>query len=211
MVLGITDGGKLGLATAAGLLILFAILSSFYFPRRNPNFPGNRLGLFIGVTVLLFAVTMAGVWVFAAEEEEHGAEATETHGDGDRRDGAWDDDRGGRRGEGDAAAGEAVFVSAGCGGCHTMEAAGASGAVGPNLDDSKPDAALVVDRVTNGSGAMPAVRRPAQRAADRGRRRVRGRVHAALGVRRIPFARPERCPSGRRSATGNRVSRALSR
>ena len=58
--------------------------------------------------------------------------------------------------EGDAAAGEAVFVSAGCGGCHTLEAAGASGAVGPNLDESKPDAALVVDRVTNGSGAMPA-------------------------------------------------------
>ena len=66
-----------------------------------------------------------------------------------------DDDRGGRRGEGDAAAGEAVFASAGCGGCHTLEAAGASGAVGPNLDDSKPDAALVVDRVTNGAGAMP--------------------------------------------------------
>jgi mono/diheme cytochrome c family protein len=27
--------------------------------------------------------------------------------------------------------------------------------VGPNLDDSKPSAELVVDRVTNGSGAMP--------------------------------------------------------
>ena len=58
--------------------------------------------------------------------------------------------------EGDAAAGEAVYVSAGCGGCHTLEAAGSSGTVGPNLDDSQPDAALVVDRVTNGAGAMPA-------------------------------------------------------
>jgi mono/diheme cytochrome c family protein len=57
--------------------------------------------------------------------------------------------------EGDAAAGEAVFASAGCGGCHTLEAAGSSGNVGPNLDDAKPDLALALNRVTNGSGAMP--------------------------------------------------------
>jgi mono/diheme cytochrome c family protein len=58
--------------------------------------------------------------------------------------------------EGDAAAGEEVYASAGCGGCHTMEAAGSTGNVGPNLDDTKPAAGLVVDRVTNGRGAMPA-------------------------------------------------------
>jgi mono/diheme cytochrome c family protein len=58
--------------------------------------------------------------------------------------------------EGDASNGESVYSSAGCGGCHTMEAAGSSGTVGPNLDDSQPDFALVVDRVTNGAGAMPA-------------------------------------------------------
>ena len=49
-----------------------------------------------------------------------------------------------------------MFASAGCGGCHTLEAAGSSGNVGPNLDDAEPDAALIVDRVTNGRGAMPA-------------------------------------------------------
>ena len=58
--------------------------------------------------------------------------------------------------EGDAAAGKAVYTSAGCGGCHTLEAAGSSGNVGPNLDDAKPDAELTTDRVTNGRGAMPA-------------------------------------------------------
>jgi mono/diheme cytochrome c family protein len=58
--------------------------------------------------------------------------------------------------EGDASNGESVYSSAGCGGCHTMEAAGSSGTVGPNLDDSQPDFELVVDRVTNGAGAMPA-------------------------------------------------------
>ena len=42
-------------------------------------------------------------------------------------------------GEGDAAAGEAVFKD-NCATCHTLSAAGASGTVGPNLDDVKPDA-----------------------------------------------------------------------
>jgi mono/diheme cytochrome c family protein len=58
-------------------------------------------------------------------------------------------------GEGDAAAGADVFAEAGCGGCHVLEAAGSSGSVGPNLDDSQPSFDLAVDRVTNGSGAMP--------------------------------------------------------
>jgi mono/diheme cytochrome c family protein len=52
-------------------------------------------------------------------------------------------------------AGEAVFSEAGCGSCHELEAAGATGTVGPSLDDSKPSRDLVVDRVTNGQGAMP--------------------------------------------------------
>ena len=51
--------------------------------------------------------------------------------------------------------GEAVFAAAGCGGCHTLEAAGSTGNVGPNLDDAKPSKELVIDRVTNGKGAMP--------------------------------------------------------
>ena len=58
--------------------------------------------------------------------------------------------------EGDAAAGEAVYAENGCGGCHTLEAAGSSGNVGPNLDDAQPDLELAIDRVTNGAGAMPA-------------------------------------------------------
>ncbi len=51
--------------------------------------------------------------------------------------------------------GEAVFASAGCGGCHVLEAAGASGNVGPSLDEAKPSKELVIERVTNGKGAMP--------------------------------------------------------
>ena len=58
--------------------------------------------------------------------------------------------------EGDAANGEQVFASAGCGGCHTFEAAGSSGTVGPNLDDAAPSFETVVSMVTNGGGPMPA-------------------------------------------------------
>jgi cytochrome c553 len=62
---------------------------------------------------------------------------------------------GGGGGGGDAKAGKAVFAKAGCGSCHTLSDAGSSGNVGPNLDDAKPSADLVVERVTNGSGVMP--------------------------------------------------------
>ena len=51
--------------------------------------------------------------------------------------------------------GKAIFASAGCSGCHTLAAAGASGNVGPNLDEAKPSKELAIDRVTNGQGGMP--------------------------------------------------------
>jgi mono/diheme cytochrome c family protein len=53
------------------------------------------------------------------------------------------------------AAGKQVFETAGCKSCHTLADAGASGTVGPNLDEKKPPKALVVDRVTHGKGVMP--------------------------------------------------------
>lgn len=58
-------------------------------------------------------------------------------------------------GGGSVAEGKSVFASAGCGACHTLKDAGATGNVGPNLDESKPDAALVARRVEDGGGAMP--------------------------------------------------------
>lgn len=57
--------------------------------------------------------------------------------------------------KGDPTAGKKIFQSAGCAGCHTLAAAGATGTVGPNLDDAKPDYRLVTARVTLGKGAMP--------------------------------------------------------
>ena len=54
-----------------------------------------------------------------------------------------------------SAVGLKVFTSAGCGSCHTLAAAHATGDVGPNLDDLKPSEALVARQVANGGGAMP--------------------------------------------------------
>jgi mono/diheme cytochrome c family protein len=51
--------------------------------------------------------------------------------------------------------GKSIFTTS-CGSCHTLADAATTGTVGPNLDESKPAKALVVDRVTNGMGAMPA-------------------------------------------------------
>jgi len=56
---------------------------------------------------------------------------------------------------GDATAGNQVFATAGCKSCHTLKDAGATGTVGPNLDQAKPPLSLVVTRVTKGAGAMP--------------------------------------------------------
>jgi mono/diheme cytochrome c family protein len=57
--------------------------------------------------------------------------------------------------KGDPAAGKQVFDTAGCKGCHTLKDAGATGKVGPNLDEAKPSLELVLDRVHNGKGVMP--------------------------------------------------------
>jgi mono/diheme cytochrome c family protein len=54
-----------------------------------------------------------------------------------------------------AADGATVFADAGCSSCHTLSAAGATGTVGPNLDELRPTQEQVVATVTNGQGAMP--------------------------------------------------------
>jgi len=51
--------------------------------------------------------------------------------------------------------GRAIF-KADCSSCHTLSAAGATGTVGPNLDQLKPKQAIVAHQVTNGGAIMPA-------------------------------------------------------
>ncbi len=51
--------------------------------------------------------------------------------------------------------GASVYAEAGCGSCHTFEAAGSSGSVGPNLDDESPSFDEAVQKVKGGGGGMP--------------------------------------------------------
>jgi len=57
--------------------------------------------------------------------------------------------------KGDPAAGTKIYVSSGCGSCHTLAAAHSTGTVGPNLDQLKPDYLHVTAQVTNGGAIMP--------------------------------------------------------
>jgi cytochrome c6 len=54
-----------------------------------------------------------------------------------------------------AASGAQVFQSAGCQACHTLKAAGATGTIGPNLDQLRPSAAAVSAIVRSGAAPMP--------------------------------------------------------
>jgi cytochrome c553 len=157
MLFALTTGHKIGLAAVGIAFIVFALVSSFVMPRRDPNFPGRRVGWFVLVTVGFFLAMMAAVLVFGREaktesEGSGGAAPTETKAAG----GGGGGGGGGPYANGDAAAGKAVFASAGCNGCHTLKAAGASGTLGPSLDAKKPPRALIIERVTKGKAPMPA-------------------------------------------------------
>jgi mono/diheme cytochrome c family protein len=51
--------------------------------------------------------------------------------------------------------GSAVFASAGCSSCHTLKVAGATGTIGPDLDQLRPSAATVSAIVRSGGAGMP--------------------------------------------------------
>ena len=59
-----------------------------------------------------------------------------------------------------ARSGKQVFAAEGCGGCHTLAAAGTSGTTGPNLDQVRPSAATVESIVRSGGGVMPSFKLP---------------------------------------------------
>ena len=42
-----------------------------------------------------------------------------------------------------------------CGVCHSLQAAGSDGQIGPNLDMLKPQVEQIISAVTNGIGVMP--------------------------------------------------------
>jgi cytochrome c6 len=53
--------------------------------------------------------------------------------------------------------GKDIFLNkGGCASCHTLSDAASNGAIGPNLNQLRPDFLRVMTAVTNGIGVMPA-------------------------------------------------------
>jgi mono/diheme cytochrome c family protein len=159
------------LAVVCAVLVVFSLTVALVIPKRNPDFPGRRgLGVFFTVALVLVVGMLASVELIGEEETaeaeagevaEPGAPAEEPAGEAPAGEPPAGEEpppgetEGGET-PGDPTAGAEVFATAGCGSCHALADAGAAGAVGPNLDESQPSYELVVDRVTNGQGAMPA-------------------------------------------------------
>jgi mono/diheme cytochrome c family protein len=161
VVAGLSTGHKIGLAAVGAAFIVFALVSSFVLPRRNPNFPGKHMGLYVTLCAVFFVAMLSAVLVFGRESSE--AEGNESPVHTSTASGSLPGQTTsspapspGPSAKGDPAAGKTVFASAGCSGCHTLKAAGATGNVGPNLDQLKPPEATVVHQVENGGGQMPA-------------------------------------------------------
>ena len=47
VVAGLSTGHQIGLAAVGGCFIAFALISSFVLPRRDPNFPGKHMPVYI--------------------------------------------------------------------------------------------------------------------------------------------------------------------
>ncbi len=161
MPLALTGGQKLGIAVVALAFVAFALLSAFVLPRRNPDFPGRGLRLFVVVTLVFFVAMMSAMVVLAreAQEDEPGT-GQAAHGAGETA-GTTTQEAEGTQTNGDAAAegnpeaGESVFADAGCGGCHALEEAGSTGAAGPSLDEADTSFDEAVEQIRNGGGGMP--------------------------------------------------------
>ena len=81
-MLALSTGHQIGLAVTAAAFIVFALASSFLFPRFRPQYPGGGLLAFIVVSFVFFFGMVAAVEVFGAEESEGGAErVAETGGE----------------------------------------------------------------------------------------------------------------------------------
>jgi mono/diheme cytochrome c family protein len=148
------------LAVVGAVLVVFSLVVALVVPKRSPGFPSRRMGVFFGVSIALVAGMLATVEVVGAEEDEEQPAAEAPPGEpppGEPSPGEPPPpgEPAPPPPQGDPADGSEVFASQACGSCHVLADAGTSGTVGPNLDESQPPYDLVIDRVTNGSGAMP--------------------------------------------------------
>jgi uncharacterized cupredoxin-like copper-binding protein len=74
----LSTGHQVGLGVTALVFILFALASSFLFPRFRPDYPGHGLLAFIVIAFVFFFGMLTAVEVFGAEETHHAEAAGET-------------------------------------------------------------------------------------------------------------------------------------
>ncbi|MGZ8705951.1 MAG: cupredoxin domain-containing protein [Gaiellaceae bacterium] len=78
MPVALSTGHEVGLGVTALVFILFALASSFLFPRFRPDYPGRGLSAFIVVAFVFFFGMLAAVEVFGAEDKHQAEAAAET-------------------------------------------------------------------------------------------------------------------------------------
>ncbi len=224
MLLALT-GYETALLVVAAVFIVFALTVALVIPRSRPEFPSRRLGVFVVVCVAFFAAQLTAVLVLAevgeadeqvAHEETTEPETTDTETtptdatptettettettSTEHYDDGRDEGRSGRRQGGVRLRGMCQLSHAG-------------GRRGDRDDRPQPGRGVAFRRQGRRTGDERRRRDAvfqghAERAADPGRRCLR-----LVGCRKLtPRSSPlgcsslERCPSGRRSATGNRV------
>ena len=191
MLYAITTTGKVTLLIVAGLFIAWALITAMWIPKRNPDFPATLTAFMLVSSLFLVAQLGTVYWVTTTQEVET-EEAAPTETTPARDDRTTETETTGETtpagGKGDPAAGKEVFMSAGCVGCHTLADAGATGNVGPNLDEAKPPYDLVVTRGHERHGRDAPVQGPVERQADPGRRAYvlrRRQVVTSLPGRRL--------------------------
>src|SRR6185437_14486565 len=67
--LALSTGHEVGLGVTALAFILFALASSFLFPRVRPDYPGRGLLAFVVVAFVFFFGMLTAVEVFGAESK----------------------------------------------------------------------------------------------------------------------------------------------
>jgi mono/diheme cytochrome c family protein len=134
-------------------------------PKRRRNEYTAEAFLILFVLFFAFAAGIAGYAIghSVASDDDNNTPAAETTAEQTTTEATTSEattTEGETTGETNAAGGEpegeAVFNSAGCAACHTFEPAGATGMVGPNLDNINLTEAQVQHQVENGGGGMPA-------------------------------------------------------
>lgn len=143
------------LGLVALVLVVYSLVVAMVIPRRRPDFPGERLGLFTVVSVLLVVAMLGAMEFFGIEEEGDEPAAAEVEANGPAAPPPPETGTTEETG-GDPAAGADIFAAQGCGSCHVLEAAGSTGTVGPNLDEAEVSFQAAVEQITNGGGGMPA-------------------------------------------------------